>query len=364
VYSSSKVKKQISSNNSSYKKDGYSRLINAGVNVPAERIPVLICIDVEPDEFKVSQRQPDGWRGFEIAHSYFSSLRESLQKATDQPVHFCWFIRMDPQIELAYGSANWAAEHYNKFFRGYLEAGDEIGVHVHTYRWEPSIDGWLDDHGSDDWAYNCLKTGVNAYRESFGKDCESIRFGNYWISTEAINHAEALGLRFDLTVEPGLPPNRVDSRKPHHTGNLPDYYRVPRRPYAPSLTDFRIESSHDDRHIRLMPLTSSHLSFGWGRRGVKKKIARIKNNGFRNRLQDTPLSMWRQWQHPNGFSQMIDRALAAQDKPYLAFAIHSNFPIESGTYPRIDDCIQTLVNHPARSRFVYSTPAEALTILS
>ena len=324
---------------------------------------MLICIDVEPDEFHVSRQEPDQWRGFRLTHSYLSALRESLQRATDGAVHFCWFIRMDPQIALTYGSANWAAENYRSFFRDYLKTGDELGVHVHAYRWQPDIDGWLDDHGSDDWISTCLETAVCAYRESFGKTCESIRFGNYWASTEAINRAEALGLRFDLTVEPGLPPNTVDSRKPHHTGELPDYYRVPRKPYAPSLTDFRKESSHDDRRIRLVPLTSSYLSFGWGRWGTKQKIARIRKNGLRNRLQDTPLSMWRQWEHPNGFSQMIDRAIAAQDKPYLAFAIHSNFPLESGTFPRVDECFQALVNHPDRSRFVYTTPAEAVAIL-
>ncbi|MBM5821543.1 MAG: hypothetical protein FJ082_03520 [Cyanobacteria bacterium K_Offshore_surface_m2_011] len=203
------------------------------------KIPVLICIDVEPDEFFVSRQNPEPWRGYELTHAYIGEWRSALQQRTGDAVHVSWFIRMDPQVALAHGRASWAVEHYPELFQQAIEAGDELGAHVHTYRCCGDSGDWLDDHGNDDWVAEWLDTAVEGYQSSFGRTCRSLRFGNYWSGTEAINRAEALGFRFDLTIEPGLPPNALDARKPAHSGELPDYYRVSREPYAPSRSDFR-----------------------------------------------------------------------------------------------------------------------------
>jgi hypothetical protein len=58
------------------------------------------------------------------------------------------------------------------------------------------------------------------------------------MNTATVNLAERLGLRFDLTIEPGLPP--LPWRVPIElvTGRLPDFRRVPRIPYWPSGSDF------------------------------------------------------------------------------------------------------------------------------
>ncbi len=322
----------------------------------------MLCIDVEPDDFFVSRQRPNPWEGYALTHAYVRTLRQELQQATGQAVHFSWFIRMDPQIALSQGSATWAVDHYQPFFREVLAAGDELGCHVHTYRWCEQSENWLDDHDNDDWVQECLQTAADGYRSSFGKPCRSLRFGNYWCGTQAINQAEALGFTLDLTIEPGLPPNTCDARKPAHSGPLPDYYRVPREPYAPSQRDFRRKASNGERRITLMPLTSAFLRYGWGPRSLKQRWRRIRNNGFRHRLQDTPLSMWQDWPYPDTYRSMLDRAIALQRRPYLAFAIHSNFPVEAPTRPRVDWCLQALLSHPERSRFVFCTPSEAMVM--
>ena len=327
------------------------------------KIPVLLCIDVEPDAFFVSRQNPEPWRGYELTHAYIREWRSALQQLTGVAVHVSWFIRMDPQVALAHGHAAWAVQHYPALFQEAIDAGDELCAHVHTYRWSEESGDWLDDHGHHDWVAECLDTAVEAYRASVGTPCRSLRFGNYWSGTEAINRAEALGFRFDLTIEPGLPPNALDSRKPPHSGDLPDYYRVPREPYAPSRSDFRRRARSGERDITLLPLTSAHLRYGWGPRSLKQRWRRLRHNGFRHRLQDTPLSLWRDWTPPNDFSVMLDRAIAEQRRPYLAFAIHSNAPVEAESLPRIERCLQALMDHPERSRFAFCTPAEAMAIL-
>jgi len=138
---------------------------------------------------------------------------------------------------------------------------------------------------------------------------------------------------------------------------------VPREPYAPSRSDFRRRARAGERDITLLPLTSAHLRYGWGPRSLKQRWRRLRHNGLRHRRQDTPLSLWRDWNPPNDFSVMLERAIAEQRRPYLAFAIHSNAPVEAKSLPRIKRGLQALMDHPERSRFVFCTPAEAMAIL-
>jgi hypothetical protein len=56
---------------------------------------------------------------------------------------------------------------------------------------------------------------------------------------------------------------------------------------------------------------------------------------------------------------MLDRALAAQRQPYLAFAIRTRPDIREAIGPRME----ALLAHPASSRFRFSSPAEALVDL-
>jgi hypothetical protein len=109
----------------------------------------------------------------------------------------------------------------------------------------------------------------------------------------------------------------------------------------------------------MLPLSSAHLRLGPKRR-LRRRLRRLLRNGVRHRLQDTPLSMWRRWAPPDGFDRMLDRALAAQRRPYLAFAIRTEVgqPIEN-----VNTCLAALLAHPEVGRFAFCTPAEALALL-
>ena len=78
-----------------------------------KQVPTVICVDVEPDA-----RQPDlnagtKWTGFEESLRLFEELR---CRSGIEPI-FCWFLRMDPQIEIVHGSAHWVVERYRKKMR-------------------------------------------------------------------------------------------------------------------------------------------------------------------------------------------------------------------------------------------------------
>src|SRR5215204_4013363 len=96
--------------------------------------PVLICIDVEPDARDVDVDARPDWEGFEESFRLFDELRPRAEDAVGVPARFNWFLRMDPQVALAYGSAGWAAERYGVRLERLRGAGDEIGLHTHEWR--------------------------------------------------------------------------------------------------------------------------------------------------------------------------------------------------------------------------------------
>src|SRR5215471_18905286 len=114
----------------------------------ADEIPVILNFDVEPDEGHVNPRNPRPWSGFEFTHEYLKTFRSKFEEATGNSVHFNWSLRMDPQISISYGSATWVTDRYESLFDEYRNLGDEIGLHVHTYRWSDNLDNWIDDCGN------------------------------------------------------------------------------------------------------------------------------------------------------------------------------------------------------------------------
>ena len=324
-------------------------------------IPVIVCIDVEPDPRQVNRDAREPWVGYEATQRYMRALRPRIHAITQAPVHFSWFLRMDFQVSEPYGSATWAAETYRAHMEEVQRAGDELGVHPHPYRWLADERKWLQDFGNQRWVEQSLRLSLDAFATAFGRPCLSMRFGDRWMNTETINLAERLGVRFDLTLEPGAPrlPRLVPGEST--SGALPGYERVPRVPFAPSPSDFCRRVQRGARGIRLIPLTSAYVRFG--PRHPRSYLRRLWRNGVRHRKQDTPLSMWREWPAPDTFDRMLDRALATQRHPYLAFAIRSDFPLHPHLVKAIDGCVEALLAHPARSRFRFSTPAEALAVL-
>src|SRR4051794_1809001 len=93
--------------------------------------PVVLCIDVEPDE---RMFDPDGppppWFGFERALDLLPRLRDRLTQLTGAPVPVNWFLRMDEQVERTWGSRQWPAERYGELLESLVREGDELGLHT------------------------------------------------------------------------------------------------------------------------------------------------------------------------------------------------------------------------------------------
>lgn len=232
-----------------------------------ERIPIVICIDVEPDEREIDTDSPGRWEGFEKTFEFFQRMRPAFEQATKAPVHYSWFVRMDPQIAHVYPAPEWALLHYREFFKLIDEAGDEIGVHTHAWRWDSSSKEWIADMADQSWVDHCVRVSLEAYRRSMHRPCRSFRFGDHWINNATLDLIESLGARFDLTVEPGHKrPDLADKA----VGTVPDFTNAPYRPYQPSKSSLTTPNGNS-RRLWLIPL--SMMKIDWSVSSLIRKHA-------------------------------------------------------------------------------------------
>lgn len=191
------------------------------------------------------------WKGFEETLQLFEELR---CRARVEAL-FCWFLRMDPQIQLLYGSALWAFERYGSQIENLRSVGDEVGLHTHAWR---HVGGeWISDYGDQGWVNECVRVSFDAYASAFGRLCRSFRFGDHWMNEETFDLVELLGTRYDLTIEPGLRPNSISLAGETWTGHFPDYVKVPREPYKPARGDFRTDGEERrERDTWVIPIST------------------------------------------------------------------------------------------------------------
>jgi hypothetical protein len=218
-----------------------------------EKIPIVICIDVEPDARVTDPNVAIDWAGFEKTFEFYEQLRPHLQDATQSLVHFSWFVRMDPQIADTYGSPDWAIARYRRLFDRMEAAGDDIGLHTHAWRWEPESNEWIADMGDQEWVDHCVQMAFAAFEQSMNRKCQSFRFGDHWMNDATLALVERLGARFDLTVEPGRKELSIPER---YTGSPPDYSQAPQQPYRPSKLNFTEHDAEQKRELWAVPLST------------------------------------------------------------------------------------------------------------
>lgn len=321
-------------------------------------IPVILCIDVEPDERQISSDTATDWEGFAETFKFFAALRPRLAAATEAPARFSWFFRMDPQIERAYGSPGWVAERHSALIAELAAAGDELGLHTHAWRWDEDLRCWVADHGNQQWIDHCVRLAFAAYRSAFGRACVSFRFGDHWMSNETMNLLESLGARFDLTVEPGRIARPAQSLTETYTGSLPDYVSAPRRPYRPSRQDFRIPSPEHERDLWAIPLSTGKEP---GRFPGIKRAAKALGIDLRKRNDTVPLNL------ALGaplFRALVDSWLATAGGTYLALIVRTDACLPARARANVAENMNFILSHPLARSFKFSRPAEAIRLLA
>lgn len=217
-------------------------------------VPVVLCVDVEPDLRVVDRGNPQPWRGFERFAERVPALRERIAAIAGAPPVITWFLRMDPQVAETWGSPTWVAEAYGDALTELVASGDELGLHTHAWRWNEEAGTWVADFADPAWADHCLAMGLDAFQSAFGRACLAHRGGDRFLCGSMLSRLNQAGVKVDLTIEPGWPPGDP-SGDGLSTGTLPDYRRVPLRPYHSNPARFPAPDESSEGPL-LIPLFS------------------------------------------------------------------------------------------------------------
>jgi hypothetical protein len=318
-------------------------------------IPIILCIDVEPDPRLTDLSDPAPWKGFEACYTRFSLLRKRLAAATGSPVHYNWYLRMDPQVADTYGSAAWVMKEYATEFQDLVTQGDDIGLHTHNYRWETDKQSWLVDNGNPEWVRHCVDMSFDAYEEVFNKSCDAFRMGDKFMSQAAMARIEERGARFDLTVEPGSPPQGHGIPSERFTGSDPDYRDVPSRPYQRAVTDWKKGDPSRTDGLTIIPLSAGHAETWKGR--AKRAVARVLGQHVDSL---DPLTL-RLNLHSPSVCLIMDRLLNETERPYLAFLIRTDIGIKDRETAQMDRAFAHIMQHRYAHDFAFATPHEAMS---
>lgn len=318
----------------------------------AERIPVLLVIDVEPDGFFVDPDARAPWQGFEQAWTWAQSARLRIAEATGAPAQFCWGVRLDAQVERVYGSAAWPLQHYEPQFADFLQHGDALGVHTHVYRWDEPLGSWVIEQGDPRWVEHNLHLSVRTFEQVLGRRCDFFRFGDRWMSDAAMTLLDELGARFDLTLEPGRA--QVPSYHPGKpsTGFVPDQRGVPSRPYRPARGQFRRHDPARRDGLVEIPVTTAvvrPLVRLWARPTPACALEWLKHR-LRPWIDTAGL-----YHEPRRFRSLVDVALES-GAPYLSLPVRTDSFSRNLQTGDLDRSMALLLAHPLASRFEFTTP--------
>jgi len=294
------------------------------------RLPILLCFDVEPDDKLVEGEA--GWAGMRPLVALLTRYRPKFEVVTGRPCRFSWFLRMDPQVRELHGSEDWAAAAFARELRILRAAGDEIGLHTHP--WKRTQEGWVSEFSDAAWVEYCVRSSFDAYQRCFGQRCRSFRFGDRWMNQRTMLLLNALGVHFDLTLEPGQTGFPISPYlEPMFLGERPDYTAVPRQPYRPSSGDYR-ERGRWPRRMRLTEIPISTTD-------------QASDTGTLYLAADTGL-----------ICRHIDRLLADEATRHIALPARTDIAIRPNERQNLEATLDHLLNHPQRRRLHLATPPE------
>jgi hypothetical protein len=198
------------------------------------RVPIIVEMDLEPDEYYPRAWGRTAWEGVWRAFQTADIVRDTLG-AMGQRARFSWGLRLDPQIAIGEGRPDYILSEFENEIAAARRSGDSFGPHPHWFRLR---DGdWVEDTIDAAWVQHCIGVSLDAFRAGFGTPTW-IHFGQSWMDQACFNRAMDEGIRLVLTPEPGMKIEPADLPGPPFLGTYSEYPSHLRRPYWGSREDF------------------------------------------------------------------------------------------------------------------------------
>ena len=318
----------------------------------ADVIPIVLCIDSEPDA-RLAGPAAASWRGLPLTFDLLERERPHLARSTGRDVHLNWFVRMDPQVSAAHGSPSWAVDAHRAAFDRVVAAGDGVALHMHSWRWDPTLGTWVADFSEPSWIDECLDLSFTTFEQVMGRRCRLFRFGDRWMDHRTMGQLEARGVEIDLTLEPGFDPGSFYGPGEIARGVLPDYRPVPAAPFVPSMDDYRVPGAPGARRLWELPVTTAAVRPNLAHRLYSRWVARKPATSLSVGLLSLSTSV---------FTQLVDDALR-RPRPHLVLTLGTGAAAVPRCAARIAANLAVLRARPEAARCAWLTPAEALARL-
>jgi hypothetical protein len=274
------------------------------------------------------------------------TLRYRLSDVTNHSVRPTWLIRLDPDIERAFGRSDFPVRRYHDLFDRILNHSDVLGIHVHALRWNAQKEVVFSDYADETWARECLQVGASTFQNCFERPAEVMSFGGFFMCDSLLDVAVDLGIRADVSVEPGLLPIHDNvSFGAYSTAPSANFVRCPRLPYYPSRRAFDLPATSVDevRPLLMVPLISGDTS------PILKRLYRRFVSREPPKYYE-PLNPWKIWPSPRRFWDFAQRAVDEDlPAPYLAFALRTDAP-NTDSHQRVRELFEYLPRHPIAKR--------------
>ena len=335
-----------------------------GGALSSDRIPIILRIDAEPDGLFIDRERPLPWQGYERSVEYLQQLRNRIASVTGSPAHFTWLFRLDQQVAETYGSAEWPLMRYGGQISADEASGDELGVHVHPYRWSEGGRNWIADYGDQAWVESCVRGSLATFRTHQGRVAQSFTMGDDWMN-DTMQLLESLGVRYELTIPSGTRARTLERPNGQYRGAAPDYRDVPRGPWRPSADDFRLPAT-DSRSdgILAIPL-STFIPQGRTRPRWKPRAAVAQLLGRRPRPRPRPKSNRLNLESgPRHFPRTFEYELATRERLHFLFAIRTSIFSDPQALERMTAGLDYILAHPQAQRFIFATPRETIELLA
>jgi hypothetical protein len=323
-------------------------------------VPILVLIDVEPNELFMSAARPDSLSGIEDAFRTLRELRPVLEDRMGRGVHFVWQVRCDNQLKVLFGSASRILETFATELQEARAAGDAVGIHFHAYRYRSEDQQWIEDYGNQAWMDECLELSVASFHAAMGEPPPVASAGSNWLSQQTIVLEERLGIRYETTIVSGRPA-AAPRGSGHYTGEIPDYRQVAPVPYRPSRGDYRVADPQRRDGIWIIPQRSGSIPPP----PAASTLARLKQF-LRHARQGFPQPPVNKLFLQAGYRPLlpiIEKTLSQAENPYLTLIARSGSFSRADARSRMVETLTGLANSPAATRFHFATPQELLHLM-